>query len=247
MSGRGVALAPLVALTALAAPAAAAEGSEAHEPLGHFGGRAEAMNLYTVPQPDGSARLTGDYLLLPALEQRYLEGDRSEQLGVTFLREGATPILCGRPPRATLEGAWSGGAFKGMRYGPGGQPRERFELAARFPSMASYGETVRCEVAEGRYRATLAYCVRDGRLKSFEWRSRVAPGEHPCEVADLEQQPQEGGLRFAAAGCAVRLRDLGPYVRITAEGCAARCGSQAYLEPMLVDRRGNGFLLRAQR
>jgi hypothetical protein len=240
-------IAALAALLALAAPGAAEHGSEAHELLGHFGGRAAVMNLYAVPQPDGSARVTGDYLLLPALQQRYLEGERSKQLGIMFLREGATPILYGRPPLATLEGTWAGGVFKGMRYGPGGQPRERFELAERFPSMEGYGATVRCEVAEGRYRASLAYAVEDGKLKSFEWRSRVAPGEHPCEVADLEQQPQQGGLRFAAAGCAVLLRDLGPYVRVTAEGCAARCGAQGYLEPMLVDRRGHCFLIRPQR
>ncbi len=30
------------------------------------------------------------------------------------------------------------------------------------------------------------------------------------------------------------------------EGCAAMCGSQGYLEPLLVDRRGNCQLLRPQ-
>lgn len=247
MKRRGLRAAALAALAAIAVPGMAEHGSETHELLGHFGGRAAVMNLYTVPQADGSARVTGDYLLLPALQQRYLEGERSKQLGVTFLREGATPILYGRPPLATLQGTWSGGMFKGMRYGPGGQPRERFELSERFPSMQSYGATVRCEVAEGRYRASLAYVVEDGTLKEFEWRSRVAPGEQPCEVTDLAQQPQQGGLRFAATGCAVLLRDLGPYVRLTAEGCAARCAPQGYLEPMLVDRRGNCHLIRPQR
>lgn len=247
MSRHGRRAAALGVLLAIAVPGLAESDPRVHELLGHFGGRAAVMNLYAVPQEDGSARVTGDYLLLPALQQRYLEGERSRQLGVMFLREGSTPILYGRPPLATLEGTWSGGVFKGVRYGPGGQLRERFELSERFPSMDSYGATVRCEVAEGRYRASLAYVVEDGRLKSFEWRSRVSPGEQPCEVADLVQQPQEGGLRFAAAGCAVLLRDLGPYVRVTADGCAARCAPQAYLEPMLVDRRGHCHLIRPQR
>jgi hypothetical protein len=44
----------------------------------------------------------------------------------------------------------------------------------------------------------------------------------------------------------VVLRDLGDFVRVTAENCAAMCGPQAYLEPMLVDRRGNCQLLRPQ-
>ncbi|MCX7960962.1 MAG: hypothetical protein N2653_05215 [Burkholderiales bacterium] len=236
-------------LWALAAGGAAAAepGVEAQELLGHFGGRAAVMNLYAVPQPDGSARVTGDYVLLPALQQRYLEGERSKQLGVTHLREGSTPILYGRPPLATLQGTWSGGVFRGTRYGPAGQVREHFELQARFPSMDRYEASVRCEVVEGRYRASLAYVAESGRLRGFEWRSRVAPAEHPCHLADLEQQPQEGGLRLAAGDCTVLFRDLGPFVRVTAAGCAAHCGSQGYLEPMLVDRRGNCFLLRPQR
>ena len=42
------------------------------------------------------------------------------------------------------------------------------------------------------------------------------------------------------------LRDLGDFVRVAAEDCAAMCGSQGYLEPVLVDRRGNCQLLRPQ-
>ena len=63
------------------------------------------------------------------MQQRFLEGERSKQLGVTFLKEGNTPILYGRPATATLQGTWSGGVFKGARYGPGGQERERFEFS----------------------------------------------------------------------------------------------------------------------
>jgi len=228
-------------------PAFTQEKSETRELLGQMGGRVALMQLYATPLPDGSLRVTGDYLLLPAMQQRFLEGERSKQLGVTFLKEGDTPILYGRPATATLQGTWSGGVFKGGRYGPNGQQRERFELSESFPAMDGYSASARCEMAEGRYAATLAYAVQGGKLKSFEWRSKIAPAGHPCSLTGLEQKSFEGGLRFGAGRCSVTLRDLGDYVRVTAEDCAAQCGSQGYLEPVLVDRRGNCQLLRPQR
>jgi hypothetical protein len=223
--------------------------SETWELLGNLGGRAALLQLYASPQPDGSARITGEYLVLPTMQRRFLEGERSKQLGVTFLNEGNTPILYGRPPLATLQGTWTGGVFKGGRYGPGGQPRERFEFRDAFPSMDGYSANLRCEVSEGRYAATLALGVDNGKLKNLDWRSKVAPGDHPCAISGLEQQPlggkMRGGLRFASGSCSVLLRDLGgEFVRVTAEDCAAMCGSQGYLEPMLIDRRGNCQLLR---
>lgn len=206
------------------------------------------MQLHATPLPDGSLRVTGDYLVLPTMQQRFLEGERSKQLGVTFLKEGNTPILYGRPATATLQGTWSGGVFKGTRYGPSGQQRESFEFSETFPAMDGYSANARCEMAEGRYAATLAYAVEGGKLKSLEWRSNITPGGHPCSIgAPLEQRPFSGGLRFAAGRCSVTLRDLGSYVRVTAEDCAAQCSSQGYLEPVLVDRRGNCQLLRPQR
>jgi len=240
-------IAVLLALLALAAPAGAQQDTATHELIGQMGSRTAVMNLYSNAQPDGSARVTGDYLLLPTLQTRYLAGERSKQLGVMFLNEGNTPILYGRPPEATLQGSWTGGVFKGTRYGPAGQQRERFEFSERFPAMDAYAASVRCEVAEGRYASTLAYAVEGGRLKNFEWRSKVSPGDHPCAVAGLEQRPHNGGLRFSAGKCSVTLRDLGDFVRVVAEGCAESCGSQGYLEPVLVDRRGNCHLMRPQR
>jgi hypothetical protein len=237
----------LLAFLFAALPAAAQQGTDTQELIGTLGSRAAVMHLYLIAQPDGSARVTGDYVLLPNLQQRFLEGERSKQLGVMFLNEGSTPILYGRPPQATLQGTWSEGVFKGARYGPAGQQRERFEFSEKFPAMDAYGASVRCEVAEGRYASTLAYAVEAGKLKSFEWRSKVSPGEHPCSISSLEQRPYAGGLRFAAGRCSVTLRDLGEFVRVVAEGCAEACGSQGYLEPVLVDRRGNCSLLRPQR
>lgn len=228
----------------LVAPVLAQEKSESHELVGQFGGRTALIYLYTTERPDGSARVTGEYIVLPTLQQRFLEGERSKQLGVTFLREGSSPIFYGRPETATLQGTWSGGAFKGSRYAPGGQPRERFDFSETFPSMDGYSAAVRCETAEGRYAATLAYAIENGKLKSIEWRSKVSPVEHSCNVTGLEQRRSEGGLRFSAGGCSVSLRELGEFVRVTAEGCAAMCASQGYLEPVLVDRRGSCQLLR---
>ena len=228
----------------LAAHAHAQEASETRELIGQLGGRSTLLNLYSSPQPDGGARVTGDYLVLPTQQQRFLEGERSKQLGVTFLKEGNTPILYGRPASATLQGTWTGGVFKGVRYGPEGQERERFEFSETFPSMDTYNASVRCEVSEGRYASTLALSVESGKLKNVDWRSTVSPDGHPCTVAGLEQRAQSGGLRFGAGRCSVTLRNLGDFVRIAAEDCAAMCGSQGYLEPLLIDRRGNCQLLR---
>jgi hypothetical protein len=235
-----------LALVLLAPQALAQQATETHELFGNLGGRTALIHLYTTARPDGSARVTGDYLLLPMLQQRFLEGERSKQLGVTFLREGSSPILYGRPATATLQGTWSGGVFKGARYAPGGQERERFEFSEHFASMADYSATVRCEMAEERYSATLAYAIEGGRLKSLEWHSKLAPGGQPCDVGGLAQQPDGDGLRFSAGRCNVSLRDLGQFVRVAAEGCDAMCGTQGYLEPVLVDRGGGCQLLRPQ-
>jgi hypothetical protein len=222
------------------------EKSETREFLGQLGGRTALLHLYAITQPDGSARVTGEYLLLPTLQQRYLEGERSKQLGVIVLKEGNSPILYGRPPTATLQGTWTGGIFKGGRFGPSGQQRETFEFSDTFPPMDAYSANLRCDVAEGRYASKLALNVENGKLKSLEWRSKVGPGDQPCALVNPEQRPHNGGLRFVSGRCSVTLRDLGEFVRVTAEDCAAMCGPQAYLEPLLVDRRGNCQLLRPQ-
>jgi hypothetical protein len=231
----------LLAVT-LPAPAQAPGGS--HEFLGQLGGRAALMQLFETPRADGSARLTGEYLILPSLQWRYVEGERSKQLGVTFLKEGNSPILYGRPATATLQGTWSAGVLKGTRYAPGGQERERFEFSEKFPDMSDYSAKVNCALEEGRYATTLAYEIESGRLKSFDWRSKVAPAGHPCSLGGLEQRPFVGGLRFVSGHCSVTLRDLGESVRLQAENCAEFCGSQGYLEPMLVEGGGTCQLLR---
>src|SRR6185295_16276600 len=102
------------------------------------------------------------------------------------------------------------------------------------------------EISEGRYRSTLAYAIEIGKLKSLEWRSKVAPAGHPCQVSSPEQRPFKGGLQFASGRCRVTLRNLGDWIRVAAEDCAEFCGSEGYLEPVLVDRRGGCVPLRPQ-
>jgi len=228
----------------------AQEANETQELIGQLGGRTALLRLYTSQQPDGAARVTGDYLVLPTRQQRFLEGERSKQLGITVLKEGESPMLYGRPGTGTLQGTWSGGVFKGTRFGPEGQERERFEFSESFPPMEAYSASVRCDVSEGPYASTLTLEIESGKLKRADWRSKVSPGEHSCMVAGLTQRPDDagmrGGLRFVSGRCSVSLRNLGDYVRVQADGCSAMCGPQGTLEPLLIDRRGNCQLLRPQ-
>jgi hypothetical protein len=217
------------------------------EMAGQLGSRDALMVLHTVAQPDGGWRVTGEYLVFPTLQRRFLEGERSPELGITTLKEGASAIFFGHDPTGELRGTWRGGMFKGVRHGPGGQERERFEFSEAFPSLAGYSATVRCRAEEGRYSSILEFAAVSGRMKSFEWRSRLEPGGHTCHLAGLSQQAFDGGLRLAAGECRVTLREVGGgMVKVAAEGCGGQCGSQAYLEPVLVERRGGCRLLRPE-
>jgi hypothetical protein len=251
-------------LALLLAPAAAlAQGEvELREFVGHLGGRRVLLVLTSAPLADGTLRVSGEYLVLATLQRRFLEGERSPKIGVTTLREGSTPIFFGRPATATLQGSWRDGTFTGTRLGPGGQVREKFEFSDAFPSMEAYGAALACDASDDGYRASAAYTIEQGKLKpgTLSWRARVEPGGHSCAIAptdSVEQVPVAGGLRFIVGRtsgqaaskppqCAVTLRDLGDHVRIAAENCAAFCGSQAYFEPLLVDRRARCQLLRPQ-
>jgi hypothetical protein len=237
---------PLLLLLGLPCLAFAQQPAETLELVGQVGSRNALLVMHATQREDGGWQLAGEYLLLPTLVRRYVEGERSPEIGVTTLREGPTPILFGRPPTGELRGTWRGGAFKGMRYGPGGQERERFEFSEEFPAMDGYSAEVRCEAGEGRYSSALSFSVDSGVVKSLEWRSRVEPGGHVCALANARQQVAKGGLALVAGKCRVTLRDLGDYVKAAAENCAEACGSQAYLEPLLIDRRGNCRLLRPE-
>lgn len=233
-------------LVAVALPSLAQEAGETRELVGHVGSRDALMVLHATQRADSGWQVAGEYVLLATLVRRYVEGERSPEIGVTTLKEGTTPILFGRPPTGELRGVWRGGVFKGTRYGPGGQERERFELSEAFPSMDAYSAAVRCDAAEGRYASSLAYRIEQGKVKAFEWRSRVAPGGHACAVSGARQQAATGALVLAEGKCRVTVRDLGEYLKVAAETCGELCGSQAYLEPLLIDRRGNCRLLRPE-
>ena len=103
-----------------------------------------------------------------------------------------------------------------------------------------------CAATEGRYRSTLGFAVQAGRVSEFSWESRTAPGGHVCAVSGAKQQSAKGGIALAAGHCRITLREVGEYVKVAAEDCAELCGSQAYLEPVLVDRRGHCRLLRPE-
>ncbi len=226
----------------LAFPLAAAS----QEMLGQLGSRDALLVLHTFQQPDGGWRVTGEYVLLPTLQRRFLEGERGPQLGVTSLKEGTTPILFGHDPTGEWRGTWRAGVFKGTRYGPGGQERERFEFSEAFPSMQGYSAEVSCQAEDGRYNSTLNFSVEAGKVKGFEWHSSVKPDGHTCQLAGLRQQPFSGGLKLASGECSVTLRQVGGMVKVAAVGCSRQCGSQAYLEAMLVARRGSCRLLRPE-
>ena len=230
----------------LSLQAIAQEGTETREMIGHLGNRSTLLVLHTSRNADGSSRLTGEYIVLPALQRRFVDGESSPEIGVTTLREGTTPILFGREPTGELRGTRRGGVFKGTRYGPGGQVRERFEFSEEFPAMTGYGATVRCDARDAAYASSLAYAVDAGTIKSFEWRSRLTPSGHSCNIAAGEQRAFKGGLQLVAGRCTVTLRDLGDYVRVAAENCAELCGSQAYLEALLIDKRGACSLMRPE-
>lgn len=212
------------------------ERAQTSELAGRIGSRSALLVLHATQRGDAGWLLSGEYVLLPTLARRFLQGERGPELGVTTLKEGTTPILFGRDPVGELRGIWREGVFKGMRYGPGGQERERFEFSEEFPSMDGYSASLRCEAGE----SMLAYAVEQGKLKSFEWRSSS------CTLSGLEQSPMTGGLRLVSGGCTVTLREVGDQVKVAAERCSEQCGPQGGLEPLLVDRRGNCRLLRPE-
>lgn len=226
--------------------ALAQEGTQTREMVGQLGNRDALLILHSTRAADGALRLTGEYILLPSLQRRFVDGEASPQIGVTTLREGTTPILFGREPTGELRGTLQGGTFKGTRHGPGGQERERFEFSEGFPELADYSASVRCDARDGAYTSRLAYSAAGGRIKSLEWRSTINPSGHSCSVVTSEQKPIKGGLQLVSGRCTVTLREVGDYVRVAAENCAEHCGSQAYLEPILVDRRGACRLLRPE-
>lgn len=233
----------LIVLLALSMGAWSQDKSERRELIGKVGSRSALLILHATERADGGWRVAGEYVILPTLARRFLEGERSPELGVTALKEGTTPILFGRPGTGELRGTWREGVFKGARYGTGGQLREEFEFSEDFAAMEDYSAAVRCEAKEGRYQAQLDYKVAKGKIERLEWRA-LEPGGQSCSVTGLTQEAMAGGLRFSAGSCRVTLRELGDFVVLSADGCTTQCGPEAYLEPVLIDRRGNCELLR---
>lgn len=213
-----------------------------HELIGKMGARSALLVLHAAQRPDGSAQVAGEYIVLPTLVRRFVEGERSPELGVTVLKEGVTPILFGRPGIAELRGTWRDGAFKGTRFGPGGQKRDDFEFSEEFPALDNYSASVRCDAKAGRYQARLSLAVEKGALKGLDWRT-VEPGGQACTLSAREQRAMRGGLRFVSGVCRITLRDAGELLVLRAENCSAHCEAEAYPGWLFIDRRGNCELL----
>jgi hypothetical protein len=233
-------------VVALLWPSLAWPQAETRELVGQLGSRPALLVLHASRMPDGAWQIAGEYIIVSTLQRRFLEGEASPEIGVTSLREGISPILFGHAPTGELRGTWRGGFFKGMRYAPGGQERERFEFSEEFPSLDRYSANVHCEAGDARYSSSVDLSVDAGRLRAFEWRSKDAASGHGCQLANLRQEPWKGGLRFSAGRCNVTLREVADFVRLAAENCSEACGSQGYLEPLLMDRRGACRLLRGE-
>jgi hypothetical protein len=227
-------------------PVAALAQTETLELGGQLGSRPALLVLHASRIPEGEWQIAGEYVVLTTLQRRFLEGEASPQIRVTSLREGTSPILFGRSPTGELRGTWKGTTFRGTRYAPGGQERERFEFNEEFPSLEKYSANLHCDAGDGQYSSTLDLAVDTGKLRSIVWRSKLGASGHVCTIADAEQQPMQGGLRFAAGQCVMTLREIGEYLWLAAGNCTEQCGSQAYLEPMVIDRRGYCRIVRPE-
>src|SRR5947209_17783054 len=161
-------------------PLAAWSQTETRELVGQIGSRPALLVLHASKTAEGAWQLAGEYIVLPTLQRRFLEGESSPEIGVTTLREGTTAILFGRPTTGELRGSLRGGTFKGARFAPGGQERERFEFSEEFPAMESYSANVHCDANDGPYASTLSMGVDAGKLRSFAWSSKMATSGHAC-------------------------------------------------------------------
>ena len=235
-----------LALLMLVVPLAAWSQTESHEFTGQLGSRPAYLVMHASRTNEGDWQVAGEYVVLPTLQRRFLEGEASAEIGVTTLREGTTAILFGRPSTGELRGTWRNGSFRGARYAPGGQEREKFEFTEEFPSLDNYSAAVRCEAGDARYTSVLNLAVDAGKLRTIDWQSKTTPSGHSCSITNLQQQPAKGGLRFTGGRCNVLLREVGDYLLVAAENCTEQCGSQAYVEPLVIDRRGHCQLLRPQ-
>ena len=157
-------------LLLLLMPVAALAQTETLELGGQLGSRPALLVLHASRVPEGEWQIAGEYIVLTTLQRRFLEGEASPQIRVTSLREGTSPILFGRPTTGELRGTWKGTSFRGTRYAPGGQERERFEFSEGFPSLEKYSANIHCDVGEGQYSSTLNLAIDAGKLRSIDWR-----------------------------------------------------------------------------
>ena len=63
-------------------PIAALAQTETHEMGGHLGSRPALLILHSSKTAEGAWQLAGEYLVLPTLQRRFLEGESSPEIGV---------------------------------------------------------------------------------------------------------------------------------------------------------------------
>jgi len=165
---------------------------------------------------------------------------------VTTLKEGNTAILYGRPAPAS-GAAPARRRVQGHAPRAGGQERERFDFSEEFAPLDGYSASVRCDAGDDRYASSLSYSMEEGKLKGFEWRARVAPKRPQLHARRILSRNRSSGLQLASGACSVTLREVGEFFASPRETVWPQCSSQAYLEPLLVDRRGRCQLLHQER
>src|SRR4051812_11603452 len=58
---------------------------ETTEMIGQLGNRTTLLVLHSTRSADGALRLTGEYVVLPSLQRRFVDGEASPEIGVTTL------------------------------------------------------------------------------------------------------------------------------------------------------------------
>ena len=171
----------LLLLVCLSPAGFAQEKTETRELVGQLGNRSALLDpARRRSAEDGGWQLTGEYIVLPTLQRRFLEGERSPQIGVTTLQGGhhADPL---RPPadrRAARHLARRRVQGHALRPGRAGARALRVQRGIPVDGRLQRA-AVRCEAGDGRYAAALALRgARAASSRSSNGASKLAPSGH---------------------------------------------------------------------
>ena len=214
-----------LAFAALLVPIVAWSQTETRELVGQIGSRPALLVLHASRTAEGAWQMAGEYIVLPTLQRRFLEGESSPEIGVTTLREGTTAILFGRPSTGELRGTLRAGVFKGARFAPGGQERERFEFSEEFPSMEAYSTNLRCEAADAHYVSSLQLAVKPASCSRSTGARSSRRAATPATSPTCSSSPGRAACasaRAAATSRCARSANTCASLRRTASSNAAR-------------------------